>query len=195
LRRPVFEARRVAYFETEGWRAYYDRRWLRLAWLLVSLCHEQFAMSWPDSVLAAYYAGRASAAWVPVDHDAARVQDFYARFYRLARRASHATFDPEVVAALELRYNDDHRRFSGNPDNGPLVETLARLHEALFLVPADVATASARERANALLLVDGITSSRSTDIEGDWRRIAARLEACYATIATSLAHCPARSMA
>ena len=32
-----FDPHRVAYYETEGWRAYYDRRWLDVLILLVRL--------------------------------------------------------------------------------------------------------------------------------------------------------------
>ena len=49
---------RVAYFEAEGWRAYYDRRWLRLIRLTVRLNEEQFRIPAPTSWLAAYYVMR-----------------------------------------------------------------------------------------------------------------------------------------
>ena len=39
---------RVAYFEAEGWRAYYDRRWLRLIRLTVQLNEEQFRIPAPQ---------------------------------------------------------------------------------------------------------------------------------------------------
>jgi hypothetical protein len=104
---------RIAHYEAEGWRAYYDHEQLRLLRLLVSLCHEQFHMPWPQALRGAYFATRASLAWVPLDHDEARVLHYYERFYRLARRYSRLDFDPVKVAALELRYNDDHRRLTG----------------------------------------------------------------------------------
>jgi hypothetical protein len=67
-----FNPDRVAYFETAGWRAYYDRKWLRMLRLIVRLCQEQFHIPSPRSLLAAYYTVRASLAWVPVDHDVHR---------------------------------------------------------------------------------------------------------------------------
>jgi hypothetical protein len=42
-----FDSDRVEYFEKAGWRAYYDRRWLRVLRLMVQLNREQFAMSPP----------------------------------------------------------------------------------------------------------------------------------------------------
>ncbi len=34
-----FDPDRVAYFEANGWRAYYDRKWLKMLRLLVGLCY------------------------------------------------------------------------------------------------------------------------------------------------------------
>src|SRR4051812_49398858 len=103
----------IAWYEAEGWRAYYDRKWGRLLKLIVGLCQAQFRIPFPRSWLAAYYVTRASVAWVPVDHDEAVVKEYYAKIYRLAARYSGLHFDPERVAELELRYNDDHRRLVG----------------------------------------------------------------------------------
>src|SRR5579884_1862890 len=127
-----FDPDRVAYFEANGWRAYYDRAWPRLLWLLVRLCQEQFHIPFPVSLLAAYYVVRASIAWVPIDHDETKVRRFYAEFYRLARRFSGLRFEPERVAMLELRYNDVHRRLVGSPDKRAFVETMVELHSAIF---------------------------------------------------------------
>ena len=65
---------RVAYAEANGWRAYYERDWLKVIRLIVALCQEQFHIPFPMSLLAAYYTTRASAAWVPDDHDVGKVQ-------------------------------------------------------------------------------------------------------------------------
>src|SRR4051812_39734072 len=111
-----FNPDRVAYLEATGWRAYYERQWLRLLALIVTLCQEQFHIPFPVSLLAAYYATRASVAWAPVDHDVAKVQAFYERFYRLANKYSGLHFDSRQVGALETEYNDVHRKLVGKPD-------------------------------------------------------------------------------
>ncbi len=92
-----FNPDRLAYFEAAGWRAYYDRKWLRMLWLIVALCQEQFQIPFPISLLAAYYTTRASVAWVPVDHNEQKVLAFLEKFYRMARRYSSFRFDPERV--------------------------------------------------------------------------------------------------
>ena len=189
---PRFESNpdRIAYFETAGWRAYYDRRWLHLTWLLVMLSYEQFHIPFLSSILAAYYVIRASVAWVPLDHDTAKVLRFYERFYRLALRYSGLEFNSGEVAALELEYNDVHRRLSGKPDKTELIDTLIRLHSALFGLARTQVQESAMFRSVALTVVDLITSHSSTDIAADWKKVEGQLQACYRSIdrAYRLAH-------
>ena len=185
-----FNPDRVAYFEATGWRAYYDRQWLKLLRLVVALCQEQFHIPFPRSLQAAYYVTRASAAWAPVDHDARKVQAYYEKFYRLARRYSGLRFDPARVAALELRYNDDHRRLVGQPDKTPFIETMTQLHSATFGITPEQARESARLRVLANNTVDLITGKTSTDVEGDWRKLQGYLRQCYRSIQREL-HAPA----
>ncbi|MBL8156491.1 MAG: hypothetical protein JNM70_20090, partial [Anaerolineae bacterium] len=37
-----FDPNQIAHYEVEGWKAYYDRNWIRLLRLVVSLAQEQF---------------------------------------------------------------------------------------------------------------------------------------------------------
>jgi len=174
---------RVAHFEAAGWRAYYDRRWFKLLWLIVTLCQEQFHIPFPLSLLAAYYVTRASIAWVPLDHDEQKVRTFYERFYRLARRYSGLVFDPAEVGRLELEYNDIHRRLSGKPDKTEFIDTMIRLHSATFGLPPEKTRESAQLRVLANNTVDLITSHTSTDPEADWAKIEDYLRRCYQSIA------------
>src|SRR5574337_744374 len=105
-----FEPERVAYYEAYGWRAYYERKWLQVLRLIFGLCQQQFHIPFLMSLMAAYYTTRASAAWVPVDHDEQKVLSYLRKFYRVARRYSGLQFDPTRVAQLELQYFDVHRR-------------------------------------------------------------------------------------
>ncbi len=179
-------ADRVAYYEAAGWRAYYDHAWLRLLRLIVSLCQEQFHIPFPRSLLAAYYIVRASVAWVPLDHDEKIVQAYYTQFYRLARRYSGLNFEPERVGALELKYNDDHRRLSGKPDKTEFIQTLTELHAALFGLTLAQARESAELRVLANNTVDLITRKTSADPEADWKKLELYLQQCYQSIAREL---------
>jgi len=173
---------RVAHFEAAGWRAYYDQQWLRLLRLVVALCQEQFHIPFPVSLLAAYYVTRASMAWVPLDHDERVVRQYYEKFYRLARRYSGLQFDPARVAALELQYNDVHRRLSGKPDKAEFIETMTQLHSAIFGISPVQARPSAELRVLANNTVDLITSKTSADPEADWAKLEDYLRQCYRSI-------------
>src|SRR5690242_6758812 len=118
---------RVASFEAGGWRAYYDRQWLKMLRLMVQLCQEQFHIPFPLSLLAAYYTTRASLAWAPVDHDESQVLKYLEKFYGLAHRYAGLSYDVKHVAALELQYFEVHRRLSGKPDKEELLQTFTDL--------------------------------------------------------------------
>jgi hypothetical protein len=182
-----FNPERVAYFEATGWRAYYERRWLKMLRLVVALCQEQFHIPFPVSLLAAYYTTRASIAWVPVNHDVQKVRIYLEKFYCVARRYSGLRFDPVHVAALELRYFDVHRRLVGAEDKNEFVQALVDLHSALFDLPPDQVRESATLRVQAADVVDRITGKKSTDIAGDWILLEKYLRQCYTSVQHALA--------
>ena len=140
----------------------------------------------PSSMLGLWF----SIAWVPENHNLRTVHDQYERFYRLARRYSGLRFDPRRVAALEVTYNDVHRRLSGKADKSAFVRTMTQLHAALFGIPPVLARESAELRVLANNVVDQITSRRSHDPsqrssqaeEADWRLIEDYLRGCYRSI-------------
>ncbi len=181
-----FDPDRIAYFEAAGWRAYYDRKWLQMLRLIVGLCHEQFRIPFPMSLLAGYYTTRASLAWVPVDHDERKILAYLEKFYRVARRYSGLKFDHVRVAVLELQYFDVHRQLSGNPEKGEFLQTLVDLHGAIFGLSPEQVRESAKWRLLAANTVDLITSNTSTDVEGDWVKLEEYLRRCYRSIQREL---------
>jgi hypothetical protein len=177
---------RIARYEAGGWKAYYDRKWPRLLTLIVSLCQEQFRIPFPVSILAAYDIVRASIAWVPVNHNLLVVQDYYTRFYLLAKRYSGLRFDPVEAGRLETQYNIDHRRLVSSPDKTEFIRTMTQLHCTIFGLNPDQAQPSAELRVQANNIVDRITSGFSTDIPADWLLIEDTLRRCYHSIADQL---------
>ena len=173
---------RIAYFEANGWRAYYERNWLQVLRLIVGLCQEQFHIPFPLSLLAGYYTTRASIAWAPVDHNVQNVLIYLRKFYRIARRYSRLQFDVERVATLELQYFDVHRRLSGKEDKAELIQTMADLHSAIFGITPAQARASAELRVLAMNSVDLITSKTSLDPASDWVKLEEYLRQCYTFI-------------
>ena len=182
----TFNPDRVAYFEAAGWRAYYEHRWFKMLRLIVGLCQEQFSIPFPMSLRAGYYTTRASAAWVPVDHDEQKILAHLEKFYRIARHYSGLKYEPSRVAVLELQYFDVHRRLSGNPEKEEFLQTLIDLHSAIFGLSADQVRESAEWRLLAANTVDLITSNTSTDIEGDWAKLEEYLRRCYHSIQREL---------
>jgi hypothetical protein len=190
VRIPGFDPLRLAYLETAIWRAYYDRRWLTVLRLTVQLVHDQFGLSWPRAIQAAYYTTRASIAWAPAQHDLDAVGQWLLRFYQLARTHGRSVrLDPKRVADLELRYWIVHRDLSGRPlsEKTPLEDSLAELHSAIFGLPLDACSLSGVARARAADTVDEITSHRSPDVPLDWARVERHLRDAYTSLAAQLA--------
>ena len=181
-----FNPERVAYFEAAGWRAYYDHKWIKMLRLIVGLCQEQFRIPFPMSLLAGYYTTRASAAWVPADHDEQKILRYLEKFYQLARRYSGLKFDPSRVAVLELQYFDVHRRLSGKPEKDEFLQILIDLHSAIFGLTSEQMKESAEWRLLAANTVDLITSNSSTGVEGDWVKLEEYLRRCYRSIQHAL---------
>ena len=185
-----FNPQQVAYYEASGWRAYYDRRWLRLLALITRLCQEQFAIPFPASLRAGYYVGplrppgrrlTITPRWcAPITND----------FIAWPGAIPGYIFDPAAAAALELQYNEEHRRLVGHPDKSSFVEAMVKLHCELFgLTPAQ-ARPSAELRVLANNTVDLITGKTSTDVEADWARLEVYLCECYRSIQQEMENSP-----
>ncbi|MBI5878069.1 MAG: hypothetical protein HZB53_10475 [Chloroflexi bacterium] len=185
-----FDPDQVAYFEKAGWEAYYARNWPRAFMLLVQLNRAQFRMNWLDALAAALDTVRASIAFAPLDRsDVLKATQFIERFYARARRTLGLKADAATLARLEMDYWVVHRQLAiaraRNPqdgDIGPMVESLVRLHAALFEVDEARVRTSAELRARAAEVVDLITSHRSTDVPGDWRRVEDYLQRAYRAV-------------
>jgi hypothetical protein len=108
---------------------------------MIILCQEQFNIPFPLSLLAAYLHGPLSRGrrWTTICVPLRQ----HTRFYRLARHYAGRCFDPQQVAALELEYNVVHRQLVGCSDKSAFVDTMTRLHSALFGLSPEQARESA----------------------------------------------------
>lgn len=181
-----FDPAAVAHYEVEGWKAYYDRAWLKLLALVAALARAQFRIPLVQSWLAAYYITRASVAWVPKDHDDAAITRSLARFYALARRYAGLTFDVEAAARLEAQYWDVHRRLVGQADKEAFVDTMTRLHAVVFGLDEAQTRESAVLRVEANNVLDTITGRTSDDPARDWQQCERLLRACYESLAKAM---------
>ncbi|HYN88146.1 MAG TPA: hypothetical protein VER55_06430 [Ardenticatenaceae bacterium] len=185
-----FDPDKVAYYEKAGWEAYYDRNWPRAFRLLVQLNREQFRMSWPTAILAALDTVRASMAFAPLDKsDVPTATRHVRKFYEKARRSLGITSDATTLAELEMDYWVVHRQLAirrqQNPadqDIEPLIQSLARLHAALFNATVEQMRPSAEYRALANKTVDEITGKRSTNVAEDWRTVERYLQQAYRAV-------------
>ena len=183
----AFDPEHVAKLETEVWRSYYAKQWLRVLYLTERTSAVEFHIPFPRSLEAAYWATRAALAFKPVKNDLPATLTALERYYRLVRRFSGLTFDPAEVAGTELRYWVVHRELSGGVDHTGLVDVLTDLHAATFEISRERAHESGDWRARAAITVDGITGRRSTDVDGDWHRLEDQLRRCYRSLAREIA--------
>lgn len=186
MTRFAFDPDHVARLETEMWRSYYDRQWLRVLYLTERTSAVEFHIPVPLSLWAAYCATRAALAFKPVQNDLSATLAGLTGYYRLVRRYSGLRFDPAAVAGMELRYWVVHRDLSGGADHTALIDVLADLHAATFDIGRDRALESGEWRAKAAITVDGITGRRSTDVARDWRILEEQLRHCYRSLAREL---------
>jgi hypothetical protein len=150
-----FDPARVAYYETENWAAYYQKRWARLLRVSVAMVREAFGLSLWQALRGAYLVARAEIAAAPFpDNDIPTAEAYMRRFYALVRRAHGERFDVAEAARLEVNWWVVHRRLFGQAENGPLVEALTALYSAVYgAAPARVRQA-ALDRAEAMLYSD-----------------------------------------
>jgi hypothetical protein len=184
----------VAYYEKEGWRAYYNHKWLRAFWLLVKLNREGFRMSRFNAYSAALNTVRASIAFAPLEgNDVPKAQKYMARFYEKARNALDIPTDAQRLAELEIDYWVVHRELAirrknkrEDEDIEPMVNSLNALHAALFDSSLEAMRPSAEWRALAAKTVDRITGNYSDDIDEDWRRVEDYLQKAYRAVKKEL---------
>jgi hypothetical protein len=150
-----FDPAKIAYYETENWVAYYQKRWPRLLQVSVAMVKNSMSLSWPQAVYAAYLVARAEIAAAPFpDNDIPLAEQYMRRFYAFVRRVHGEHFDVAAVARLEVNWWVVHRQLFGQAENQPLVQALTDLYVAIYgLAPAQARPAAAA-RAEAMLYSD-----------------------------------------
>ena len=187
--RHVIDPDSISFCEAAGWAAYYVRDWPRVLRLMVRLNRAQFAMGWGDAGAAALDTVRAAAAFAPVANDLAATRHHLTRYFARARRAAGIGADAATLADLELDYWVVHRELANrrkanraDDDLAPLVESLARLHAAIFDSTPERMQTSAALRALAAARVDRITGGYSDDVGADWACIQRLLRDAYRAV-------------
>jgi hypothetical protein len=147
----------VAGLECDAWVAYYQRRWLKFLAAAAGMVRAGFGMSWPRTVLAAWYVLRANQLWAPAPvNDPERARRCMQRFYALVEATYGEPRDPAESARLEVEWWRVHR--SGQPAapaaRDELVDALARLYAFVFGVAESDVRPAAVNRCRAMEVSD-----------------------------------------
>ena len=150
-----FDPGKIAHYEKENYVAYYQKDWLKLLRVSVSLVKESFGLSWMQAACGAYLVARAEIAFAPFpDNDIPKAEAYMTRFYQFLKNIHREDFDVRRAAHLEVNWWSVHRKLFGNAVNQELVEALTDLYaEAYGIEPAKVQV-SARQRAQGMLYSD-----------------------------------------
>ncbi|HKT00429.1 MAG TPA: hypothetical protein VJT31_12920 [Rugosimonospora sp.] len=151
-----FDPVRLGGHETGAWVNYYRRRWLAVLGDAVGMVRTGFGMSWPNTLLGAWYVLRGNQLWAPVpDNDPDGARQAMRKFYALVVRATGESFDVDEAARLEVEWWRVHRDRQHGPstlDN--LTDAVAALYAHVYRVPAGSVREAARHRAVAMDISD-----------------------------------------
>jgi hypothetical protein len=153
-----FDPHRVGALEATVWVAYYRRQRVRFLRHAVGLTRHVFGLPWPSTLYSAWLVLRATQLWAPYpDNDPDGAQRAMERFYRLLAGHHREPFDPARAAELEIEWWRVHREVQyadPRPDDGVLVDALARLYSYAYGVPEAEVRPAAQQRALAMRYSD-----------------------------------------
>jgi hypothetical protein len=150
-----FDPRQVAYYEKENWVAYYNKNWLRLLYVSVSMVRAAFGLSLFQAIYAAYLVARAEMAAAPYPvNDIPRAEAYMRRFYAFVSRIHHESLDVPRVAKLEVNWWVVHRQLFGVEANQPVADALTALYAAAYRVAPERVRDAAAHRAKAMVYSD-----------------------------------------
>jgi hypothetical protein len=183
-----FDPGRMAHRETEMWRAYYDRKPLRLYWLLVATLHQEYRLPVWRAATTAPSAVRAALAFQEghdrLDYE--RAMPDLERYFDAICRIGRCGAPSRRLARLELEWWVAHRE--REEDGGAaLIGGLAAAAAALYGVDAEEVGAYAQARAAAMLQRDAGAETGGLG-DADWDEIEAMLGDAYRILGAALRH-------
>jgi hypothetical protein len=149
------DPRKLAHYEKENYVAYYQKDWLKLLRVSVSMVKESCGLSWTQAIYGAYLVARAEMAFAPFPkNDIPLTEAYVRRFYQFLKKVHQEDFDVERAVKLEVNWWSVHRRLFGNPENRELVEALTCLYEEIYGAESDKFKEAAYQRAMGMLYSD-----------------------------------------
>jgi len=168
----VFDPDRTADLELDMWRAYYEKRNVRLFADLVTLLHEQNRYSWAVAGRAAFHLARAAATFGNLRSQYEQVLPDLIAAYTIERDWLNARFDPVAVAKAELAWWVA-RRVPGEDSPEHVGGLIAEENALLYDVPRDRVLEASALRARAGKLRD------DGGAQADWAMVSDLLHQSY----------------
>ena len=154
----TFDPVRLGGHECDAWVGYYRRDWRLVLRAAVGMVRVGFGMSWPRTLLGAWYVLRANQVWAPYpDNDPDAARRIMARFFALVARAHQLPLEPRRAAELEVAWWREHRilqRERTDDDETALVDALTRVYAYVYDRPEQELREAARHRALAMRISD-----------------------------------------
>ena len=176
-----FDPEALAEAEFAGWVAYYRREWRPFLAAALRMVRAGFGMSWPRTVLGAWYVLRANQVWAPYPgNDPPRAREFMRRFYGLVIRDGQLRIDASEAARREVEWWRIHRLHQREDalSEDDLVAALVRLYAYVYDADPDSVTEAARQRVLAMAHSDAWVAD---GCETDDPRLAEELAALRAS--------------
>jgi hypothetical protein len=156
-----FDPTVVGDLECRTWVHYYRHEWWPFLRAAVSVVRHTFGLSWPKTILGAWWVLRANQKWAPVpDNDPAAARACMRKFYALVAKTHGETFDVDEAARLEVAWWRAHRDVQRGPAGREeaaaerLVTGLQSLYAHTYGVPLADVRVAAEDRAEAMRISD-----------------------------------------
>jgi hypothetical protein len=168
----AFDPDRTADLELDMWRAYYEKRNVRLFTDLVTLLHEQNRYSWARATQAGFHLARAAATFGNLRSEYEQVLPDLIAAYTIERDWLNARFDPVAVSKAELAWWVA-RRMPGENSPEQVGALIAEENALLYDVPRDRVLEASTLRARAGKLRD------DGGAQADWATVSDLLHQSY----------------
>ena len=167
-----FDADRLAGLETEMWKAYYEKRNVRLFVLLTEMLREQRRYPWAKAATEGFYLARPAARFAGMTGGYDAVLPDLEHAYGMAKDWTGAGYDVRAVARAELAWWVARRDPAArSPEN--VGRLIGELYATMYGVPIERVANAGLLRAQAAALRD-----RSAQ-QPDWATIASLLQRSY----------------
>ncbi|MEW6729724.1 MAG: hypothetical protein AB1489_00170 [Acidobacteriota bacterium] len=184
-----FDAAEIARLETDMWRAYYDKRKLRLYWLLVTKLRSQNGFPFLRANLNAYRAARAAIVFKDGKNrnDYQQALPYLRNYFSALCKIGHLPSNADRIAELELEWWIVHREQDHYGEEA-LINAIASSTAELYGLPAEDLHDYAAARAAAMRQRDACALAVGGVKESQWQEIEAKLLTAYRALVDKLNH-------